>query len=96
MKRVLLFVSVLTLMTMAGCAARASYVVAAPPPPRVEAYGYAPSPGYAWVSGFWDWRGRWVWAPGRWTRPPRPGAHWVSSRWERGRHGYVFVRGYWR
>ncbi|MGH9668071.1 MAG: YXWGXW repeat-containing protein [Bryobacteraceae bacterium] len=96
MKRSLLLVPVFAILTMAGCAARANYYVASPPPPRVEVYGYAPGPGYVWVSGFWDWRGRWVWAPGRWLRPPHRGAHWVPSRWDRGRHGYVFVRGYWR
>ncbi|HLJ17988.1 MAG TPA: hypothetical protein VKV15_26055 [Bryobacteraceae bacterium] len=96
MKRALLSISMFAMLSIGGCAAHAAYIYSPPPPPRVEAYGYAPGPGYVWVSGFWDWRGQWVWAPGRWARPPRPHAYWVPSRWERGHHGYAFVRGHWR
>lgn len=72
-----------------------------PPPPRYGVVGVAPAPGYVWTDGFWDWRGNnWVWAPGRWQRPPRRGARWEPGRWQerhdRGHRGYEFNRGHWR
>ena len=34
--------------------------------------------------------------PGRWERPPRPGARWVAHRWVH-RHGeWVLIEGHWR
>ena len=68
-----------------------------PPPPVVGVVGYAPGPGYVWIDGFHDLRGTvWVWAPGRWVRPPRPGAVWERSYWEPHERGYRFHRGRWR
>jgi hypothetical protein len=85
---------------LTGCASRAyvGYRVPAPPPPyAVGAVGYAPGPGYVWADGFWDLRGsRWVWAPGRWQRPPRPNAVWVRSYWEPRGSSWRFRAGYWR
>ncbi|MEO7145817.1 MAG: hypothetical protein ABI165_20170, partial [Bryobacteraceae bacterium] len=97
MKRTLLLIPMLAVLLTAGCAARVAYFPGAPPPPRAEVYGYAPGPGYAWVSGYWDLHGRgnWVWAQGYWAHPPHPSAYWVRSRWDRGPRGYVFVRGHW-
>jgi hypothetical protein len=68
----------------------------APPPVQTEVIVASPGPGYVWTRGSWEWRGRWVWAPGRWIVPPRPHAVWVEGRWAPRRGHYVWVRGYWR
>jgi WXXGXW repeat (2 copies) len=83
-----------TLLTSCG-----GYVVASygPPPPRYGAIGYAPGPGYVWTEGYWNLAGgSWVWAPGRWLRPPRPHSVWVAPEWRREGRGYRFHRGRWR
>ena len=42
-------------MVACGPPGYAAYVVPAPPAPYVVgAVGYAPSPGYVWVDGFWN------------------------------------------
>ena len=97
MKRTCWLVPLLALFSFVGCAARAEYYVASPPPPpAVGVVGYAPGPGYVWVDGFWDWRGRYVWVPGYWGRRPHPHAIWVPGRahYEHGRYSYR--RGHWR
>ncbi|HEV2687507.1 MAG TPA: hypothetical protein VGV35_03105 [Bryobacteraceae bacterium] len=85
---------------LTACGPRGYYGYNVPPPPApyaVGAVGYAPGPGYVWVDGFWDLRGsRWVWAGGRWARPPRGRSVWVRSRWEPYRRSYRFHQGYWR
>jgi hypothetical protein len=63
-------------------AVAASYidVRVAPPPPRHEVVPAARA-GYAWVPGYWDWRGR---------------RHvWVNGHWERARRGYVYRNPEW-
>ncbi len=72
-------------------------VYRAPPPmpPEVEPPP-APSAGYVWVSGYWEWSGRWTWVDGHWA-PSRPGYVWtppVAARLPEGRIAYH--RGYWR
>ena len=37
-----------------------------------------------------------VWAPGRWERPPRVHAVWVRHRWVHRNGGWVLVEGHWR
>lgn len=75
-----------------------SYAVAPPPAPYVAGpVGYAPGPGYVWVSGFWNLNGgRWNWVNGRWAVPPRPHAVWVADRWERHGNNWRYRRGHWR
>lgn len=53
-----------------------------------------PSPRHVWVSGYWDWRERWVWRPGRWRIPP-PGMEWQPPSYTRQRDGIAYVAGYW-
>jgi hypothetical protein len=74
-------------------------VYSPPPAPLVygRPYGYAPGPGYVWVSPYYDWRGNsWARVDGRWVRPPRRGSVWVAPSYEfrSGRHYYR--HGYWR
>jgi hypothetical protein len=75
---------------------RESYVVReAPPPPREEVIGVAPSPMHVWVPGYWAWHDRWVWVAGHWTVPPHRGAVWVPGHWEQRGRGWVWVSGHW-
>jgi hypothetical protein len=40
-------------------------VAVAPPAPLVEVVGVAPTPGYVWFGGYWNWVGnRHVWVAG--------------------------------
>jgi hypothetical protein len=84
---------------LSGCAAHSYYGAGygPPPPPRYGVIGVAPGPGYVWTDGFYDLRGgRWYWSPGRWVRPPRPRAVWVTPRWVQHGRGYRFHAGRWR
>src|SRR5215831_4770386 len=45
-------------LALAGCAGGYGYYASTPPPPvRYEVRGYAPSPGYVWIDGYWGYRG---------------------------------------
>ncbi len=68
----------------------------APPPPPVETVVVSPGPGYIWVSGEWEWSGRWIWVGGHWANPPRPQAVWVVGRSWHEPHGWHYERGHWR
>ena len=99
-KRFLLLATALVAFGLAGCGARIhayGYVTSPPPPPRVEAFGVAPGPGFVWLGGYWRWGGNgYLWTPGHWARPPRRGARWAPGRWEQ-RHGrYYWHDGRWR
>ena len=79
------------------------FVTTPPPRPRPSVVvGRSPGRGFVWTDGYWRWgrgrrgRGSYVWVPGRWRRPPRAGAVWVSPSWRSGRGGYTFVAGRWR
>ena len=70
------------------------YVRVAPPAPRVE-YVPAPRHGYAWVPGYWDYRGhRHVWIAGTWVRE-RPGYRYVGPRWVERDGGWSMEHGRW-
>jgi hypothetical protein len=68
------------------------------PPPPTETVVAAPSPGYVWINGEWQWNGvGWVWLGGRWAYPPYPNAIWVHGYWYRGPFGgWRHVQGHWR
>jgi hypothetical protein len=71
-------------------------VTVAPPAPQVEVVGEAPTPGYIWFGGYWNWvGGQHVWVPGYWG-PGRAGYRWVAHTWVRGPAGnWRLVRGHW-
>ncbi|MGO9258127.1 MAG: hypothetical protein ACLQU1_17705 [Bryobacteraceae bacterium] len=84
---------------VSGCAPGPGmyYTAYAPPAPRYAAVGVAPGPGYVWTTGYWNRAGgNWAWSEGRWMRPPRARAVWVSPEWRHEGRGYRFYRGYWR
>jgi hypothetical protein len=96
---------VVALLLATGCVARVVYYDPPPPPPVMVPEGppppavvVAPSPGpeYVWVTGVWEWQGRWVWVDGRWLARPHPYAVWVTPRWTRHGRGYVWMHGHWR
>jgi|SRR6218665_574150 len=63
----------------------------------VRAAGPAPFRGAVWVGPQWRWQsGRYVAAPGYWSRPQRHRSMWVEGYWRHSRRGYVWVPGYWR
>ncbi len=70
------------------------YVDIAPPAPRYEVVP-APRAGFAWVPGYWDWRGNHhVWARGHWERERR-GYYWHPTRWEQREGRWTLERGRW-
>jgi hypothetical protein len=89
-------------MTLAGCVIApdqrhdaGGVVMVAPPAPRVEVIGEAPTPGYVWLGGYWNWVGnRHEWIPGHWEAP-RPGRHWVAHQWVRQGDGWRMKPGHW-
>jgi len=68
----------------------------APPPPQVEVVPVAPDPTFVWIGGGWEWRGRWVWAGGRWAPRPHPGAVWVGGHWGYHGHNRMWISAGWR
>ncbi len=85
-----------TASTAAAPAPQADTVAQAPPAPPVETVVAAPAPGYVWVAGSWQWRGRWIWVNGYWAAPPYPGTVWVAGYWRQGPWGWRWVPGHWR
>ena len=59
-----------------------------PPPP--------PGPAMVWTPGYWNWAGRWVWAPGRYVARPYPHAAWIAGHWRPRGPTWVWVPGHWR
>ncbi len=69
-----------------------------PPPLQQEIIIAAPSPAHVWLPGYWNWQNRWVWVPGGWALPPRPGARWIGHHWVLHEDGgrYRMRHGEWR
>ena len=70
-------------------------VTIAPPVARVEVAGVAPTPGYVWFPGYWNWNGgSHVWVGGYWG-PGRPGYYWAPHAWVRYGGGWRMAPGHW-
>ncbi len=64
---------------------------APPPPPRDERPEQRP--GFVFVKGRWDWRGRnWAWTDGHFERE-RAGKQWRDSRWEQREGAWLLIDG---
>jgi hypothetical protein len=72
------------------------YIGRTPPPMRYEVRPPMPGDGYAWVDGYWGVNeGRYVWVPGRWDRPPYPGAYWTHPHYDHYEQGWQMHEGHW-
>ena len=70
-------------------------VTVAPPEPRVEVVGVAPTPGYVWFPGYWNWNGgAHVWVGGHWGAG-RSGYNWAPHAWVRSGGGWRMAPGHW-
>ena len=70
-------------------------VLLMPPAARVEVVGVAPTAGYVWFPGYWNWTGSGhVWVGGYWG-PGRPGYYWAPHAWVRYGGGWRMAPGHW-
>ena len=82
MKKVLLLVACVLLLSADIAQAQVSIRIGPPPPPRevipARPYGH---PYWAWHPGYHRWDGqRYVWVPGTYMAPPRRGARYCPLR----------------
>jgi WXXGXW repeat (2 copies) len=90
---------------LSGCVSHRAVVVTpgrevvvaeAPPEPRQEVVGVAPSASHAWIPGHWTYRhGHYVWVPGHWEVRPRAAAVYVPGHWDHTSRGWVWIPGQW-
>ena len=80
MKKIAL--AVMLALTMIPAVSYAQVVIrVAPPPPVVEERGRPPERGFVWIDGYHRWDvDHYLWVPGRWERPPHPGARRVAHK----------------
>lgn len=96
--RVASAVVLLGTLALCGCphAYFAAVTVGPPAPVAVGPVGVAPGLGWVWTDGYYDWGGTsWIWRPGRWARPPRPGYVWRRPAYRPYRNGYRVTPGRW-
>ncbi len=82
---------------MVPASAQISVFIGAPPPPlRYEEPPPIPEPGFVWMEGYWaPDGGRYRWMPGRWERPPYPGAYWTHPHYDHYEEGWQMHEGHW-
>lgn len=90
-----ILLSVMLLVGAPLLCAQVSFGIRIGPPPQprvVRVLPPSPGPEFVWIDGYWYPVGRhYKWHEGYWTRPPYPGARWVSPRHD----GEQFFVGYW-
>jgi len=97
MLKKLLIGSAFGLLLSAGTMCAEVVVTVRPPRAIVEKRIARPSPNHVWIAGYHNYvNGAYVWVPGRWELPPRPGGVWVAHRWVHRGNGWVLVEGHWR
>ena len=73
-----------------------TYVKVAPPAPRYERVGTAPSSRHFYVPGYWKWRnGNHEWISGHWETK-RAGYTYVNGHWDRINGSWVYCNAYWK
>ena len=107
MKKLIILIGLMvsTMLLMPSCAVtaqpaprRQAVIVKVRPAPRPikRVRPRRPGPRYQWVAAGWKIkRGRYVYVPGRWVKPPRRGVRWRTGRWKRVNGGFVWVQGRW-
>ena len=90
------FIALVAVAAAASPAKSQMYVRTGPPGPPRQAMVPRPGPGFVWTPGYQSWlRNRWVWTPGRWTRPPRGMRNWVPGQWVASPRGWHWRPGRW-
>lgn len=94
MKNILLTLVLLSAVSAIAADISIGIQIGAPPPPRVLAVRPAtPGPDWVWIDGYWyPVNGHYRWHAGYWTRPPYPGAVWVSPHHD----GQRYFAGFWQ
>ena len=55
-----------------------------------------PGTDHAWLNGYWWWtNNQYIWVPGYWAIPPKPGYHYVAGYWIYQGGRWIYVRGGW-
>lgn len=92
--------TLLVLLSIAGTASYAQFVVRVRPsrPARViTRRPPPPSPRHVWVEEDWVPQGNtYVWHGGYYAAPPRNGSRYAQGHWRNTRRGSVWVPGHWR
>jgi hypothetical protein len=96
-KHLLTLMSGLLLAGTLSAGAQVFVRIGPPPPPVREVVPPPPHPGWIWQGGYHRWDGaRYVWVPGAYVAPPRPGVRWIPGHWRNTPRGYIWVEGHWR
>jgi hypothetical protein len=97
LKKILMGSAFGVLLSVGAVLAEEVIVRVRPPAAVVETHPARPGPRFVWIAGYHSWNGSaYAWVPGRWERPPRPGARWVAHKWVRRNGGWVLQEGRWR
>ena len=93
MKNIVLAISIVICVILAGCSAE---VIAKRPADVTYVRPVAPGPGWIWISGDWVWSsGNYHWREGHWHQG-KPGSTWKSGYWEKDHDGYKWKKGRWQ
>lgn len=67
-----------------------------PPAPKEETVLKRPDKLHVWIKGNWRYySSHYVWIPGQWSLPPKPGAVYTPPRWSVLNGNSIFTEGYW-
>jgi hypothetical protein len=95
--RILTMLSIVLLFAITSSKAQEIVVGVRPAHPAFVRRPFRPSPRHIWVSPeYVPSGGAYVYKPGYWALPPRPGTVWVGGHWVHRHRGYVWVAGGWR
>jgi len=99
MKNIIRILSMLAIVFLfAVTSSKAQEVVIGVRPERpVERRSFRPSRNHVWVAPEYVISGgTYIYKPGYWALPPRPGTIWIAGHWIHRPHGYVWIAGRWR
>jgi len=94
--RILTALSIVLLFAISNSKAQ-EVVIGVRPGPVVVRRPFRPSPRHVWVAPEYVISGgTYIYKPGYWALPPRPGTIWIAGHWIHRPHGYVWIAGRWR